>query len=67
LRLSRCEFHNRFMSVSGERELVDFLAEEITAERKAQKSKTIPSDIDGFKVKLDGAEVELIKDMGNEK
>lgn len=50
----------------GERELVEFLAEEIVAERKAQKKKTIPSDIDGFKVKLDGADVELIKNLGSE-
>lgn len=51
----------------GEKELVEFLAEEIVAERKAQKSKTIPSDIDGFKVKFDGAEVELIKQTDKEK
>jgi complement component 1 Q subcomponent-binding protein len=43
------------------------LAEEIIAERKAQKSKTLPSEIDGFKVKLDGADVELIKEIGKEK
>lgn len=51
----------------GERELVEFLAEEIAAERKAQKKKTLPAEIDGFKVKLDGADVELIKDAGGEK
>lgn len=55
------------LPIAGERELVEFLAEEIVAERKAQKSKTIPAEIDGFKVKLDGAEVELIKDSGTEK
>lgn len=55
------------LPIAGERELVEFLAEEIVAERKAQKSKTIPAEIDGFKVKLDGAEVELIKDSGSEK
>lgn len=53
--------------VSGERELVEFLAEEITAERKAQKKKTLPADIDGFKVKLDGADVEFIKEAAGEK
>lgn len=53
--------------ISGEKELVEFLAEEIVAERKAQKVKSLPTDIDGFKVKLDGADVELIKDLGNEK
>lgn len=46
---------------------MEFLAEEITAERKAQKSKTLPADIDGFKVKLDGADVEFIKNLGSEK
>jgi len=51
----------------GERELVEFLAEEIVAERKAQKKKTLPTEIDGFKVQLDGAEVEFIKDSGKEK
>lgn len=52
--------------LAGERELVDFLAEEIIAERKAQKNKTLPAEIDGFKVKLDGSEVEFIKDAGKE-
>lgn len=55
------------MHTKGERELVEFLAEEIVAERKAQKKKTLPTEIDGFKVKLDGADVELIKDAGKEK
>lgn len=53
--------------ISGERELVEFLSEEIVAERKAQKQKTLPAHIDGFKVKLDAAEVEFIKDSGSEK
>lgn len=52
--------------ISGERELAEFLSEEIVAERKAQKHKTIPTEIDGFKVKLNQAEVELVKDSGNE-
>ncbi|CRL01304.1 CLUMA_CG014293, isoform C [Clunio marinus] len=51
----------------SEKELVEFLAEEIVAERKAQKKKTLPSEIDGFKVKLDGADVDFVKDLGNEK
>lgn len=51
----------------GERELVEFLAEEIGAEKKAQKSKTIPAEVDGFKVKLNGADVELTKALENEK
>lgn len=51
----------------GEKELVEFLTEEILAEKKAQKVKTVPTELDGFKVKLDGAEVELTKQIGNEK
>lgn len=47
--------------------MVEFLAEEIGAEKKAQKSKTIPAEVDGFKVKLNGAEVELTKALDSEK
>lgn len=52
---------------SGERELVEFLQDEIAAEKKAQKVSKIPTEIDGFKVKLDGAEVELTKQGDKEK
>lgn len=64
-RLSGKDFIS-FINISGEKELVEFLAEEIVAERKAQKSKSIPSEIDGFKVKFDGAEVTLAKNSGKE-
>lgn len=47
--------------LSAEKELVEFLAEEIVAEKKAQKLKTIPTELDGFKVSLDSAEVTLEK------
>lgn len=50
----------------GERELVEFLTEEILAEKKAQKVKTIPSEFEGFSVKLNGAEVSLSKKAGDE-
>lgn len=50
----------------GEKELVEFLAEEILAERKAQKVKTIPSELEGFKASLNGAEVILTKMTDNE-
>lgn len=50
----------------GERELVEFLTEEIVAERKAQKVKTLPADVDGFSVKGDGAEVVLTKQLKDE-
>lgn len=55
------------MSFTGERELVEFLTEEILNERKAQKIKSVPSTLDGFTVKLNGAEVELIKQTDKEK
>lgn len=47
--------------LTGERELVEFLAEEILAERKAQKVKNLATELDGFKVKVDDAEVTLTK------
>lgn len=50
----------RHIHTKGERELVEFLTEEILAERKAQKNK-VPSILDGFSVELQGADVELIK------
>ncbi|XP_069703803.1 complement component 1 Q subcomponent-binding protein, mitochondrial [Periplaneta americana] len=57
----------RLQHTKSEQELVQFLSEEIAAECKAQKIKSIPSKIDGFEVKLDGAEVTLTKKAGNEK
>lgn len=62
-----CGCGSKFIHTKGERELVEFLTEEIVAERKAQKSKTIPAEIDGFKAKLNGAEVELTKTTDKEK
>ncbi|XP_058806861.1 complement component 1 Q subcomponent-binding protein, mitochondrial [Phymastichus coffea] len=56
----------RFAHTKAEKELVEFLAEEIVAEKKALKFKTIPSELEGFKVSLDGAEVTLTKKDGNE-
>ncbi|XP_063364508.1 complement component 1 Q subcomponent-binding protein, mitochondrial isoform X1 [Cydia amplana] len=50
----------------GERELVEFLTEEIVAERKAQKLKTLPAEVDGFKVTGTGAEVLLSKALKDE-
>lgn len=48
------------------REFLQFLEEEIETERKLSKSKTIPSEIDGFQVHLDGSEVSLVKNNGDE-
>lgn len=43
---------------------MEFLAEEIVAEKKALKLKTIPTILDGFTISLDGAEVKLEKKDG---
>uniref|UniRef100_A0A6M2DNN6 Putative complement component 1 n=1 Tax=Xenopsylla cheopis TaxID=163159 RepID=A0A6M2DNN6_XENCH len=56
----------QFMHTKGEKELAEFLSEEIVAEKKAQKIKNVPSELDGFKVKLDGAEVTLTKNTSLE-
>ncbi|XP_037945035.1 complement component 1 Q subcomponent-binding protein, mitochondrial-like [Teleopsis dalmanni] len=57
----------KHVHTKGERELVEFLTEEIIAERKSQKFKNVPTCVDGFNVKLDGAEVELSKVGDKEK
>lgn len=58
---------NTFSCFTAEKELVEFLAEEIVAEKKIQKLRTIPTEFEGFKVSLDGAEVTLTKEQGEEK
>lgn len=40
---------------------MEFLAEEIVAEKKAQKLKMISTKLDDFSVSLNGAEVNLQK------
>ncbi|XP_021199971.3 complement component 1 Q subcomponent-binding protein, mitochondrial isoform X2 [Helicoverpa armigera] len=50
----------------GERELVEFLTEEIVAERKAQKVKVLPLELEGFVICGDGAEVVLSKKLKDE-
>lgn len=57
---------NNLRYLTGERELVEFLTEEIVAERKAQKVKTLPTEVDGFKVQGSGAEVVLTKTLKDE-
>ncbi|KAJ0176395.1 hypothetical protein K1T71_007574 [Dendrolimus kikuchii] len=54
------------LHTKGERELVEFLTEEIVAERKAQKVKTLPKEVEGFTVQGDGAEVVLSKKLNDE-
>ncbi|KAI5697763.1 hypothetical protein M8J75_015277 [Diaphorina citri] len=64
----QCRFaHGKGKPAVAEKELFEFLSEEIQAEKKIQKSKSIPSEIDGFQVKLDGPEVSLEKTVGSEK
>uniref|UniRef100_D3TLR5 Mitochondrial complement component 1Q subcomponent-binding protein n=1 Tax=Glossina morsitans morsitans TaxID=37546 RepID=D3TLR5_GLOMM len=55
------------MHTKAERELVEFLTEEILAERKAQKIKTTANQLEGFSITYDGAEVELSKKAEKEK
>lgn len=49
----------------GDQELAEFLQEEIEAEKKARKTQQLPK-IEGFDVKLDGAEVTLTRKFNNE-
>ncbi|XP_056631256.1 complement component 1 Q subcomponent-binding protein, mitochondrial isoform X1 [Diorhabda sublineata] len=56
----------RAAHTKAEKELLEFLTEEILAERKAQKIKAIPSELDGFKASLNGAEVTLTKTVDDE-
>lgn len=57
----------KYIHTKGERELVEFLTDEIVAEKKTQKKKNIPTEVDGFKVKLNGADVEFTKHTDKEK
>ncbi|KAK9877982.1 hypothetical protein WA026_020196 [Henosepilachna vigintioctopunctata] len=61
-----CGCQKSRVHTKAEKELVEFLTEEILAERKTQKSKTIPTELDGYKAKLNGAEVSLTKEVDNE-
>ncbi|XP_076392163.1 complement C1q binding protein P32 isoform X2 [Megachile rotundata] len=66
-RNTRCNYDCcRGAHTKAEKELVEFLAEEIIAEKKAQKLKTIPTELDGFKVSLNGSQVTLEKKQENE-
>nr|CAG4652046.1 EOG090X0APE [Triops cancriformis] len=54
------------LHTKGDKELVEFLAEEIQAEKRNQKSKSVPTNFDGFEVKANGAELELSKKFNDE-
>lgn len=61
-----CGCGMKALHTKGERELVEFLTEEIVAERKAQKVKVLPAELEGFVVCGDGAEVVLSKKLKDE-
>lgn len=50
----------------GEKALIEFLQEEIETE-KTSLAGHLPSQLDNFQIKYDGAEVELTKQSSNEK
>jgi len=62
-----CGCGSKHLHTKGEQELVEFLKTEIGSEKDLQKGKTIPTEIDGFKVTLNGADVELTKQTEKEK
>lgn len=45
---------------------MEFLTEEIDAERKGSSKVKLPSNLEGFDVKLNGAEIELSKKFNDE-
>lgn len=65
-----CPMHmlkmNFLFTLSGEKALIEFLQEEIASE-KENLAAHLPSQLDGFQIKFDGAEVELAKQSGDEK
>ncbi|XP_065215875.1 complement component 1 Q subcomponent-binding protein, mitochondrial-like [Planococcus citri] len=63
---NKCNTSPKLYSTKSENELAEFLEQEISAEQKLQKNKTIPSKIDDFDVKLNGSEVTLVKSIPGE-
>jgi len=55
-----CGIHTR-----GDKELVEFLTEEIAAEKKGRKART-PTNLDGFDIKFNGSEMTLSKKFNEE-
>jgi len=49
--LCSCGCGSRGVHTKGERELIEFLAEEIATENKNRKVKSLPTDVEGFKLK----------------
>ncbi|XP_055313913.1 complement component 1 Q subcomponent-binding protein, mitochondrial isoform X2 [Sitodiplosis mosellana] len=61
----QCGCGKRFTSTNGEKALIEFLQEEIETE-KSSLAGHLPSQLDGFQIKFDAAEVELTKTGANE-
>jgi len=59
-----CGIHG--MHTRGDRELVEFLQEEIVAEKKALVSTSVPSHLDDFAVSTTKAEIKLTKSFHDE-
>lgn len=57
--------HKYFFMLLGDKELVEFLVEEIAAEKKSSKSKVL-NNLDGFDVKHNGSEIILSKKFNDE-
>lgn len=53
------------MHTRGDKELVEFLVEEIAAEKKNSKPRNM-ANLDGFDVRLDGAQITLSKKFNDE-
>ncbi|KAF4522996.1 hypothetical protein B566_EDAN007426 [Ephemera danica] len=47
--------------------MVDFLTDEIDTEKKTHQKKSIPTELDGFKIECDNSEVTLTKKSGDER
>jgi len=62
-----CGCGMKHIHTKGERELVEFLTEEIIAERKSPNEKPIPKSLAGFLVGYNGSEVELVQESEKEK
>lgn len=54
-------------ALTGSAEMLDFLNEEIESEKRATKNMNIPTTLNGFAIKFDNADIELVKQDGNEK
>jgi len=59
--LCSCGCGSRQVHTKGERELIEFLSEEIATESKNRKVQSLPTEVEGFKVSTDGADVVLTK------